>query len=246
MVKGMEKDRTGKNTTVINAFAGPGAGKTTSAWIVAAELKKRGFVAEYVSEYPKELVWEGKFELLDGTIEHENAIYMEKKHRIDRLMDKVDFIVTDSPTIQSICFLDDSKVTPAEKEAFTERALDDWTTYQNFNYFVERDASRYEKEGRIHTLEDSQVIDAKIKAFLNDNGIYYGTYSHSNINVMVNNIVKNHNNEKALNKLGREDGHHKEPKKIAEQDKMTPVQKAISRRVQQSTPALAPKKGIEM
>ena len=43
-------------TLVVNLFAGPGAGKTTCAWEIASELKKRGIVTEYVPEYAKELV----------------------------------------------------------------------------------------------------------------------------------------------------------------------------------------------
>lgn len=31
-----------KNTLVVNLYGGPGAGKTTCSWEIAAELKKRG------------------------------------------------------------------------------------------------------------------------------------------------------------------------------------------------------------
>lgn len=30
-----------RNTLIVNCFAGPGAGKTTCAWEIAAELKKK-------------------------------------------------------------------------------------------------------------------------------------------------------------------------------------------------------------
>ena len=49
-----------KNTIIVNLFAGPGAGKTTCAWEIASELKKRNIQAEYVPEYAKELVWDEK------------------------------------------------------------------------------------------------------------------------------------------------------------------------------------------
>ena len=52
------------NTMVVNCYAGPGAGKTTCAWEVASQLKKKGINTEYVSEYAKELVWEGKYDVL--------------------------------------------------------------------------------------------------------------------------------------------------------------------------------------
>lgn len=54
------------NTMVVNCYAGPGAGKTTCAWEVASQLKKKGINTEYVSEYAKELVWEGKYDFIDN------------------------------------------------------------------------------------------------------------------------------------------------------------------------------------
>lgn len=53
--KEITSNNSDKNTIVINAFAGPGAGKTTSCLEVAEKLKKQGFVTEYVQEYAKEL-----------------------------------------------------------------------------------------------------------------------------------------------------------------------------------------------
>ena len=57
-----------KKTIIVNLFAGAGAGKTTCAWEIASELKKRGIETEYVSEYAKELVWDNNMEMLDGSI----------------------------------------------------------------------------------------------------------------------------------------------------------------------------------
>ena len=185
----IQEEKNKKNTIVINAFAGPSAGKTTSAHIIVAELKKRGYVTEFVSEVAKEMVWDEKFDLLDGSIEGETVIYNEKKHRIDRLINKVDFIVTDSPTIQSICFLKDDKVSSEQKEQFANKALNTWKNYNTFNYFVERDLNKYEEDGRIHTLDESIEIDNNIKRFLNENDIYYGTYRHDTVDKIIDNII---------------------------------------------------------
>jgi hypothetical protein len=166
-----------KNTIVVNAFAGPGAGKTTSALSLVAELKKKGIVAEYVSEYAKELVWEKRFDLLDGKVEHEKIIYEEKMHRITRLMGQVDVIVTDSSLIQSVLFLDENKCSKSEIDSFTKMALHDFSKMKNFNYFVER-GQGYEPEGRIHTFEESINIDKNIKKFLLEQNIKFSIYSH--------------------------------------------------------------------
>ena len=62
----LNKEVQSMNTMVVNCYAGPGAGKTTCAWEVASQLKKKGINTEYVSEYAKELVWEGKYDVLEN------------------------------------------------------------------------------------------------------------------------------------------------------------------------------------
>lgn len=76
--KEITSNNSDKNTIVINAFAGPGAGKTTSCLEVAEKLKKQGFVTEYVQEYAKELVYDNNLIMLDGHYEHQFAILNEQ------------------------------------------------------------------------------------------------------------------------------------------------------------------------
>lgn len=166
---------------VINALAGPGAGKTTSALSLVAELKKNGINAEYVSEYAKELVYDEKFDLLDGTIEHENDIYNEKLHRLNRLDGKVDVIVTDSSLLQSVLYLNPEKCSASEIQEFSKNALKDFRSMNNLCYFVER-GETFETAGRVHTEEQSTLIDQDIKNYLQENNIEYLTLSHEKIN----------------------------------------------------------------
>lgn len=188
-----------KNTVVVNLFAGPGAGKTTCAWAIASELKKRNIEAEYVSEYAKELVWDNELTLLDGTIPHQTQLYQEQKHRIDRLIGKVDVIVTDSPTILGLMYVDKSKCTTNEYINFEAKAIDDYKNYTNFNLFINR-GKDFQQEGRIHNLEQSKEIDISIKRLLVSNNIYFGTYYHQTLDVLVNNIITtlNHNKEMSV------------------------------------------------
>ena len=172
-------------TIIVNAFGGPGAGKTTVAWELAAGLKKIGLVTEYVSEYAKELVWEEKFAELDGTITNQKKLYNEQKRRIDRLMGKVDVIVTDSPILLNLMYL---KEPSAEYETMV---VSEYKEYNNFNFFVER-GEVFEQQGRMHSLNESIKIDQQIRRFLDKNEIYYGTYSHEKLKHLVNNVKKHH------------------------------------------------------
>lgn len=173
-----------KHTIVINAFAGPGAGKTTSCLEVAEKLKKQGFVTEYVQEYAKELVYDNNLIMLDGHYEHQFAILNEQMKRINRLYGKVDFIVTDSPILLNNTYLNEDKNTEVYS-AYSDSVNKLYGLYNNFNYFVERDTSVFEKEGRIHNLEQSIAIDNELKNMLHNNQIDFDVYTHATIDNIV-------------------------------------------------------------
>ena len=173
-----------KNTIVINAFAGPGAGKTTSCLEVAEKLKKQGFVTEYVQEYAKELVYDNNLIMLDGHYEHQFAILNEQMKRINHLYGKVDFIVTDSPILLNNTYLNEDKNTEVYS-AYSDSVNKLYGLYNNFNYFVERDTSVFEKEGRILNLEQSIAIDNELKNMLHNNQIDFDVYTHATIDNIV-------------------------------------------------------------
>ncbi len=174
-------------TVVVNLFAGPGAGKTTCAWAIASELKKRNIEAEYVSEYAKELVWDNKAYMLDGSPENQKQVYEEQDRRVQRLLGKVSIVVTDSPAILSLIYAKDPST------AFHNEALDRFNRQQNFNLFINR-GKVFQQAGRLHNLEESIKIDDNIKGFLRENNIYFGTYYHETLNVLVDNILKHFHN----------------------------------------------------
>lgn len=160
------------------------SGKTTSCLEIAEKLKKQGFVTEYVQEYAKELVYDNHLTMLDGHYEHQFAILNEQMKRINRLYGKVDFIVTDSPILLNNTYLNEDKNTKVYS-AYTDCVNKLYGLYNNFNYFVERDTSAFEKEGRIHNLEQSIAIDNELKNMLHDNQIVFDVYTHATIDNIV-------------------------------------------------------------
>lgn len=175
-----------RNTIVINAFGGPGSGKTTACFQIACELKKKGYVVEYVPEYSKELVWDENWDLLDGSLVHQHEILKEQKHRIDRLVGKVDFVVTDAPILFNIIYLKESDTA---RKQHMETLLKMFKSYHNFNFFVKRDEDKFESEGRMQNLEESQQKDQEIISLLQDNKIFYGKYSHRNVSYIADNAI---------------------------------------------------------
>lgn len=179
-----------KRTVVINAFGGPGAGKTTACLHIAAQLKKRGFSAEYVQEYAKELTWDKNFEMLDGSPEHQKLIFAEQAKRLNRLVGKVDFVVTDAPLLLNSVYLDPSY---SKKQAYTKAVMERFQKYDNFCFVVGRDTSYFETIGRTQSLEESIQKDNEIVQLLKDNQVYFKTYSHDELDKVVDNAVKTHN-----------------------------------------------------
>ena len=179
------KEKGKHHSLVINAFGGPGAGKSTACFHIVEELKKKGYVVEYVSEYAKDLVWEENDTLLDGSEKHQFEILKEQLHRIDRLYGKVDFIVTDASILLNAVY--NKELTP-EYESML-RCLN--SSYENFNFLVKRDG-RFEAEGRIHSYEESIQKDKEIEKLLGRYGMFYGIYHHDTLDRIVQNAQKTH------------------------------------------------------
>lgn len=176
----MEQMKQGKKTLIVNAYAGPGAGKTTACLATVAELKKMGYVAEYVSEYAKELVYDNP-QLLDGSMENQYTILKEQIHRLDRFMGQVDIIVTDSPILLNTIY---GENLPEEYAPYVKQLYDQ---YDNFNFFVKR-GEDFEQEGRVQNQEESIQKDDEIKNLLKDNKLFFGTYNHETVNNLASKI----------------------------------------------------------
>lgn len=182
-----KKNQATRNTIVINAFAGAGAGKTTACLEICEKLKKLGYVTEYVQEYAKELVWDNNMEMLDGSEEHQFEILKEQMKRQDRLIGKVDFCVTDSPLLLNGIY--NKQLTPEYNTMIHSLFRD----YNNFSFFVKRDTQNFEQKGRIHNLAESIEIDKEVTSMLKKANIYFGTYTHATIEQVISNAITTYN-----------------------------------------------------
>ena len=175
-------------TLIVNIYGGPGAGKSTAALQLVAELKKRGYHAEYVSEVAKEYVYAKKFDILDGSLEHQKQIMSEQQGRVDLMIGNVDVAITDAPLLLNTIYLN-----PNEKTSeYSAYVLDEYNKYNNYNIYIDRDLSiEFEKEGRIHNLSESIEKDGEIKAMLISNGIAFDKCDRNNISGIAEKIVDN-------------------------------------------------------
>ena len=145
------------NNVVINLIGGPCSGKSTIASGVFYELKKRGINCEMALEFAKDKVWEESFKTMDDQI----YIFGKQFHKIWRLKDKVNVIITDSPLLISIHYNKD------KSKYFDKFVIEQYNRFNNKLYFIERNNDNYQKEGRLQTFDEAKVIDNDIRNSIN-------------------------------------------------------------------------------
>jgi len=136
-------------TKIISLFGGPGTGKSTTAATIFSFLKNRDINCELVTEFAKDLVWANRLEELNNQI----YIFGKQHHRIFRLLNKVDVIVTDAPFLLG-CVYNDNKV-------LHELILQEYRKLNTYNIFLNR-TKQYNESGRTQTFEKAKKLDKKI------------------------------------------------------------------------------------
>lgn len=166
---------------VVNLFGGPGSRKSTMATSIFSELKWNNVNCEYASEYAKDKTWEKSFNVLSNQIH----IFGEQHHRIWRLLESTDVIITDSPLLLSLVY-DKSKC-----EEFKNLVVKEFSKNHNLNYYLVRQA-KYNPAGRSQTLDEAREKDKEIFGMLNalDMGYKLLNGEKSSVEIIVNDIMK--------------------------------------------------------
>lgn len=154
---------------VINLFAGPGSGKSTTCAGVFAKLKLAGINCEMALEYAKDKVWENSHEVLDDQI----YVFGKQLHRIFRLKDKVEVVITDSPLLLSILY------DKSENPFLRDLVLDQFNKFENRNYFIHRNTI-YNPKGRLQTEDEAKEIDKVLINLLGKFNVDYKTVDKDN------------------------------------------------------------------
>ena len=149
---------------VINLWGAPSSGKSTTAHGLTFLLNINKWRTEYISEYAKELVWDGRH----GLLKNQNHVFDQQNLRLQRMLDhNMDAVITDSPLPLSVIYQP-----PGYLEGFEGLVMDQFHRYNNINIFLTRKHS-FEAIGRVHNERQAIELDLRIRQFLADNQIEY-------------------------------------------------------------------------
>ena len=156
-----------KKPTIINLFGGPGAGKSTSAAFIFAELKMRGVDCELVREFAKYKTWERNLKIFDN----QTYIFGKQSYKMSILHGEVDVVITDSPLMLSVIY-------ETTSEHLKNHVMELFNSYNNINYFIER-TNPYKINGRHQDEKEAIKLDQKVISCLELNDISF-KYINSN------------------------------------------------------------------
>lgn len=164
---------------VINLFAGPGAGKSTTASGLFYYMKKLGCNVELITEYAKDKVYENALDIMSDQL----YLLAKQNRKLERLRGKVDYAISDSPLLLCAYYGEHYGFHP---EIIKPLAYNIFNTYDNINFFIER-TKPFSKTGRLGSERSALNADVEIKKILNDNNYFYSNVTDSS--EIIDNIL---------------------------------------------------------
>lgn len=158
------------NPILINFISAPSIGKSTMSSLAFVRLKTDHNKAELVQEYAKQLVWGEKFDVLS------NQWYVSKKQykMLKAVYGKVDYLVTDSPLLLGGYYNRHYPDNVCDREKTEKMILEKIKEFNNIYIFLKKNNDfPFEKEGRIHTEEQSIKIEQQLKEMLDEFDVEY-------------------------------------------------------------------------
>lgn len=160
-----------RKTLIIDIYGGPGSGKSSTAKMLSGLISSLGYTSETPEEYPKYLIHKGDLKSLDNQI----GIFREHKSRIDDLLGKYDFIISDSPTLMQNIYIKEKygkeykhlrKLVKNEHQKHNDKRI---------SFFLNR-KHNFKEIGRVQNEEQSLEKSKQIKKYLDKNNVEYVEY----------------------------------------------------------------------
>lgn len=136
---------------LINLFAGPGSGKSTTAAHLFSHLKRHNFKTELVGEFAKELIYLGNETQLVNQVYIMGCQYRKQK---DLQRHGIDIAISDSPLLLQLTYCK-NKPYFEEMKNLVHKLNDE---FDNVNVFIKR-CKPYQTYGRVNTEHEARDLD---------------------------------------------------------------------------------------
>lgn len=149
---------------IVNLFGGPGVGKSTLAAGLFFNMKQQGLQCELVTEYAKDVTWEGRDKLLSDQL----YLFAKQNRRLVRLLDHpIEYAITDSPVLLCAAYAKLNGVVDKQSN-LVPLILEVFASYDNINIVLQRDPTFYSQTGRSQTLDQAHEIDNVVVTMLDE------------------------------------------------------------------------------
>lgn len=146
---------------VVNLWAGPGAGKSTTAAAVFNLMKRERFEVELVTEVAKALTYDKAMSKLSNQL----LVLAKQEHQLRRLQGQCEWAIVDSPFPMGTLYTD------SKWSARLLPLIDAmWEDYENHSFVLQRTSKKFQAYGRNQTLDEAVALDAKIAELAIDFG----------------------------------------------------------------------------
>ena len=161
-------------TILLNLLGGPGVGKTSLGAQIFAYLKAHFINVEFVQEYVKSWVYEGK----EINKYNQYTLFGIEVNNQSSLFNKVKFLIADSPVMLTAFyqyFYNKKNTLSIPCHDFYDTAIKE-NKIEVINFFLPR-MRDYNLAGRYQTQEESDCAAELLKAWLNIEGYEYTVLS---------------------------------------------------------------------
>jgi hypothetical protein len=155
---------------VINIFGGPGVGKSYITSGLFQLMKKEKYIVEMTAEYAKELTYEEKFDILQND---QLYIFAEQHRRLYRLIDKVDYVITDCPLLLGCVYFEKNRGIYSYRD-LARFMIDTYKKYPNINILLKRNSEYgYDEYGRYQKYDEALTVDEDVIRWLGYANVKY-------------------------------------------------------------------------
>lgn len=172
----------------INFFAGPGAGKSTTAAWLFSQLKILGASIELTSEYVKSWACQKR------EIKPFDQVYLlgkQMQYEYRFLSSGVKNVVTDSPVLLSCSYTQFYYPELNIHQPMLEIVEAYEKTYPSLNIFLNREGKPYNSEGRYQTVNEAKELDLIIRQDLINSDFHFKEFSFYDRDSILNYINSN-------------------------------------------------------